>query len=375
MGFFRKKVLTFFVNESCNFKCIYCTLHSDRLSDEGKHRAKVIDLEFAKCGIDDYFGNGFFAQNEKKGIRIFGDGEPTLEFERIKDIVNYARLKAECELFVELQSNGSFPCEVADWIEDNVDLVWISLDGTAEIQNQQRPMVEGQPSFQCVDRNIQILTQSNKLQLGLRPTTTRYNVDRQKEIIDYAKRYNIAAVYTDPWAYYLGQIDGQPELMHFAKKFVETWKYAKNIGVYYGTVFTANFDEETDVYCRAVLGTPQFTPDGYVSTCDMVPNAEALLPQMFPQLLIGRYDSWEGRIHYNLDHVKKIQTRKLENLVECRSCIARKHCAGGCMGSGICFSGDFYGVNTEYCTITRYLFKEMQEIVNRRLDPGIPVHP
>ena len=104
MGFYRKRVITFFMNERCNMRCIYCTIHSEQ--NKSKDTSRVIDLEFAKCGIDDYFSNGFFKEGEKKGIRFFANGEPTLVFERMKEIADHANRKAGNDLFIEMQTNG-----------------------------------------------------------------------------------------------------------------------------------------------------------------------------------------------------------------------------------------------------------------------------
>jgi radical SAM protein with 4Fe4S-binding SPASM domain len=375
MGFFRKKVITFFMNERCNMMCIYCTIHAEDKKNKDKDRSKVIDLDFAKCGIDDYFSNGFFAPDEKKGIRIFANGEPTLEFERMAEIVAYAHQKAGNNLFVEMQTNGLFKEEIAHWIKENVDLVWFSLDGLEDLQNMQRPTQTGEPSFAAIDRNIKIVSTSTRTKIGLRPTISDYNIDRQIQLIDYALENGIAAVCADPWGNMVKKKKGQPELKQFADKFLEAWKYAREKNFFYGTEFTVNFDEEVEIYCRSCLPAPQFTPDGYVSSCDMVNNKEGFLPNFFPELIFGYYNKEEKKIEYNQEHLEKIKSRNIYNLKDCQGCEALKHCAGGCIGIAIASSLDFYGKNNDYCAITKYLFKRMPELINTGYNPDIPIHP
>ena len=373
MGFYRKKLITFFINEVCNMKCIYCTIHSDNA--EKKESPKVIDLDFAKCGIDDYFSNGFFKDDEKKGIRFFANGEPTLEFSLVKEITKYALAKSNNDLFVEMQSNGYFPEEVAQWISENVDMLWISLDGVGEVQDNQRLHVDGMKSFDLIDKNIKIINQSKKTQIGLRPTISTYNLNKQKELIDYAVESGIVMICADPWANLMGKLEGQPDLIEFANSYLEALNYAKSKRIYYDTEFSVNFDEEVEVYCRSCLATPQFTPDGHVSSCDMVNTKDGFLPKYFPELIFGEYDKEKGKIIYNQKHIDKIKSRNIHNLHDCQSCEALKHCAGGCIGIAIASSLDFYGIHKEYCTVTKYLYKKLKSEINRGYDYKIPIHP
>lgn len=370
MGLARKKVITFFLSDTCNMKCIYCTLHSSKLS-----KSLAIDLEFAKCGIDDYFHNGFFGPEEKKGIRFFSSGEPTLEFGHMKAIYDYALEVSKGQLFVEIQTNGYFEDDVAQWIAEHVDLCWVSLDGLEDIQNKQRPTLDNQKSFGVVDRNVKMISLSSKTKLGLRPTTTAHNLDRQKELIDYGKANGVVAIYTDPWAHFFGTLEGQPDLMDFANRFIEAWNYANSVGMPYGSEFTANFDEATTVYCRAMLAAPSFAPDGCVTTCDMVNREKGFLPRLFPFLIIGKYNALDKLIDYFPDHIEKIKTRNIENLKDCKKCAALEFCAGGCLGPALVYSRDFYGVNKQYCAVTKYLFKRMPHLINAGYNPDIPEHP
>src|SRR3989339_806039 len=327
MGFYRKKLITFFINEECNMKCIYCPIHSE--NSPHKSKPKVIDLKFAKKGVDDYFSNDFFAPHEKKGIRIFSNGEAMLEFETVKEIVAYAHKKADNDLFVEMQTNGYFGKDKADWIKKNVDLLWISMDGLKEIQNKHRPTIDDNSSFEVLNKNIKNISKSKRTKVGLRATISKYNVDKQIELIDYAIDNKLAAVFADPWGS-LAEAEGQPDLMHYAKEFLKAWKYARQKSMTYGNEMTVNFDE---------------------------------------------YNKKENKIYYNQYHIKKLQSRNVYNLKDCRNCIVLKHCAGGCIGIAMSASFDFYGKHDKYCAVTKYLFKKMSEIVNNGYDKNIPIHP
>ncbi len=179
----------------------------------------------------------------------------------------------------------------------------------------------------------------------------------------------------DPWANLIGKVEGQPDLMDYANEFLKAREYAKVRNLPYESEFTVNFDEEVEVYCRSGLPAPQFTPDGFVSSCDMVNTEDGFLPKFFPELIFGYYNKDEKKNYYNEDHIEKIKSRNIYNLTDCKGCEALKHCAGGCIGIAIASSLDFYGRHKEYCTITKYLFRKLKEEVNRGYNSEIPIHP
>lgn len=369
MGHFRKNMISIFVNDFCNMQCIYCPLHSKEAYYDGVKKTKssrTVDLNFARCGIKD-----FFEESKSYQIRIFSNGEAMLALKRVREIVDYARSLAGDQLFVELQTNGNFNDEATSWVCENVDMLWVSLDGMQDVQNHNRPTKIGFSSFNVVDRNIKTIKKNGKAKIGLRPTITEYSVDRQLELIDYGKKNGVAAIYAYPWVSFLSRKEGQPDLIYFADKFLEARKYAEESGLYYGTVFMINFDEKVEINCRALLPAPHLTPDGFVSCCDMMNTGNGPMPD----LIYGKYDSNKQRIEYYPEKIEKIRTRNVHNLKRCRFCEVLYHCAGGCIGSGIFTSRNFYGINPEYCKATRYLFKRLSHIVNIGYNKDIPLHP
>lgn len=366
MGHYRKNAITFFINEVCNMQCVYCTVRST----VAQKKPRTIDLDFARRGIDD-----FFRDTDSRALRLFSNGEPTLEFGVMKEIVRYAESKAGDALFVELQTNGYFREEIAEWIAEHVDLLWISLDGPEDIQDSQRPLLTRKGSFQVIDRNIQLIRRAGGTTIGLRPTISEQAVDRQTELIDYAADNGIKTIYAYPWLALFVKKDGAPDFMHFAERYLEARRYAQERGVYYGTIFMINFDEEVEINCRSLLPAPHLTPDGYVSCCDMANSKGGFFPKMFPEVLYGRWDAPAGEIRYDEASIAKLRSRNIHTMKACEGCAAVKHCAGGCIGAGMMKSGDFYGVNPDFCKITQYLFEHLRDIVNIGWDPDLPFHP
>ena len=74
-------------------------------------------------------------------VRFFGAGEPTVEFELLKRIHKYAVEKGGDAVTFEIQTNGAFTDAVAIWLKNNINIIWISCDGTPEIHDAHRPFL------------------------------------------------------------------------------------------------------------------------------------------------------------------------------------------------------------------------------------------
>ena len=94
----------------------------------------------------------------------------------------------------ELQTNGGFSSNAATWIAQNIDMVWVSLDGPPDIHDAQRFFTNKTPSSSVVLRNIKTLQKGN-CKVGIRPTITSRSLYRMREIVDYAQALYVDAVY------------------------------------------------------------------------------------------------------------------------------------------------------------------------------------
>lgn len=353
MSHCRKRCLTVLLTDDCNLQCKYCYCGEER-------EKKSINVDFVKCAIDD-----FVKQGNKLFIRFFGNGEPTLEFEKIKEIYNYAKSIDNNALF-EIQTNGTFNKKISDWIAKNINIVWISYDGTTEVNDFYRVNKNKQGMSKIVEENIKNLNKKVD-QLGVRATIGRKNLYKQKEIIDKMEELGVKYFYSDLMfanvenkLYYEEEIDP----LEYAKEFIKAKEYAEKKGIYYGSFFTINFDEKTNISCRACIPMPHLTVDGYVSCCDMGYSDDD-----FKELIYGKYNEETNKIEYYEDRIKYIKERTVENLDDCKDCEIKYYCAGGCIGEAINENGSIYSIKKKNCEAIRYLANEL-------LGEKIPVlHP
>ncbi|MCR3761612.1 radical SAM protein [Clostridium felsineum] len=350
MGHYRKKAITFFVSNTCNLACKYCYIPKREIIKGS------IDIEFARAGLKEFFETtGIYA------IRFFSSGEATVQFDKMKEILQEARKLANGnKVQVELQTNGFFNDEVADWVDENVDILWISFDGPPEINDCQRPTVGNKPSSEVVLKNIKRFVSNPKMQFGVRATILPENFDKQVELMEYFRELKIkwvcgAPTYSSP----VNEKVHIPTLLNFAKGFVPAFYRAQELGMFYQTHLMYNFDEEVTCNCRSCTTpiTPELTTDGYVSCCDWGSFGPEHLPGTLQQCVYGKWDKENKKIIYFEDKIKRIQDRNVDVLGEgdCKGCEYLKNCAGGCIGKVMSVSGDLHKKDPNWCQAVHYL--------------------
>ena len=343
MAHCRKKCISILLTDDCNLRCKYCYCGEERKKDS-------INVKFVKRAISDFKNQG-----NKLFVRFFGNGEPTLEFEKIKEIYDYTK-NLDNDAIFEIQTNGTFNKEIAEWISKHIDIVWISYDGTTEANDFYRVNRNNDGVSKIVENNIKFLNGKVK-ELGVRATVGNKNLYKQMNIVDKMEELGVKYLYSDLMfanvenkLYYEDEINP----LEYAKEFLKARKYAKEKGIYYGSFFTVNFDEKTNISCRACIPMPHLTVDGYVSCCDMGYSDDKL-----SELLYGKYDESKDIIIYNEEKIKNIKARTVDNLKECTDCSIKYYCAGGCIGEAINENGTIYSIKSKNCEAIRYLAEEL----------------
>lgn len=350
MPYCNKKIISFLLTSRCNMACKYC--YGAR-----KAEYKTLPLDFAKCGVDEYVKTGVV-----NGIRFFGDGEPTTEPKLIKAITEYARTYNK-EINCEIQTNGFFNLELAEWLADNMDEIWVSMDLLPDTHDMFRVTRSGKPTSGIIERNLKFFQnyKGKRAMVGVRSTITPYNIDRMKEGIKYLYDLGIRYIWVDPIFAPVSEVDDKTfepiNNMHFARRFIEAREYAKTLGVFYESNFTTNFDGPTCYNCRSCLPMPHLTMDGYVSACEMCTSGENA--NQMDAFIYGKYDRENNRIIYDQKKIEVLQSRTLSNLSECQDCIAKEHCAGFCLGETLNERGNLFKIKKIVCEPLRYIYAKI----------------
>lgn len=363
-------MISFFLTTKCNLCCVYCYNAAEREAmDE-----QSIDTTIAQHAIDWYFAN-----NESRHIRFYGPGEPSQEFVKMKDITEYAKSHPNGgnKVTVEIQTNGIFTEEIREWILNNVNIVWMSFDGTRDIQNRNRPLnrryqsvFSGKTSADVLEENVKWLIDNKKendIMVGARVTITDSNIDKQKELVDYFHSLGIQYVWTDPVFLAVGQEavsknskiqrEFHFDMDRYVDEYVLAYYYAKERNMFWGSFLAVNFDGEAEHHCRCCnpLSAPHITTDGYISSCDMaLMGANAHHMDCF---IVAKWNDQTKQFDWDKEKLRALNERKATNMIDCQKCPVKLHCGGCCLGETMNEFGSLTTHNPEKCNAIRKLYR------------------
>ena len=156
---FTKPNLVFETTTECNLNCEYCGF-GEYYDNYGERDSSYISFDIAKKIID-YTLNLCLKNSGARIIYInigFYGGEPLLNIEFIKKVVNYVRALENDR--VKFKFNMSTNClllgKYKDFLYENDFALFLSLDGN-EYANSYRKFHNNKPSFEKIFKNIKLL--------------------------------------------------------------------------------------------------------------------------------------------------------------------------------------------------------------------------
>ena len=165
----------FVMTNACNMCCVYCQAQDSAQEKKGKMQEMT-----AKAAVD----IALQSPNEYLTFEFQG-GEPLLNFETIKYIVEYSEQnKNHKQIQYSLVTNTLLLNEEMIQFFKKYDVsISTSLDGCKEVHNSNRPKIDGDGTYDYVSRNIKWL-QSNDIQVGAIETTTKISLKNAEKIIE-----------------------------------------------------------------------------------------------------------------------------------------------------------------------------------------------
>jgi uncharacterized protein len=178
------------VNDECNLLCTYCY-------KTGAHKRQAIPLAAGKAALDFLFENS----GSKLSVNFFG-GEPLLAFDRIENLIIYARdksIKEKKQVSFSVNTNGTIlNKKIILFLRQHKGGIVLSLDGTPEVHNHNRKTLDGSGSYNLLEKNIPLLLEEPR-QVHVRMTVTPDTVDYLFESVKfvYDKEFLSAAIAMD----------------------------------------------------------------------------------------------------------------------------------------------------------------------------------
>ena len=317
--------VTLFPTDGCNLRCSYCYAGA-------AERRHLMPLEAGKAAIDYAADNAKARGCEDFVVAFHGNGEPFSAFSLVKELCRYAHEASErvgIRVHLTAATNGVLNEEQLDWFIAWFDSANISFDGTEALQDLQRPMADGSPSFPFVDRTLRRLNESGKA-FGSRTTLTANSVETMPEIAAFVLEHypNCDPLHIEPaWEAGRGLVTGTrtPESERYVQYFLEAEKVLQGK---MKLVFSAARKEHLDMaFCGVCRNSFVLTSECRVTSCYEACETSDPRGERF---IYGYYDMEQRRFVFDEDRLAALHRLRVDNMPHCENCFCKYHCGGDC---------------------------------------------
>ncbi len=332
------KALCLHISHDCNLKCRYC------FAEEGEYHGKraLMPFETGKAALDFLIANSGGRRNLE--VDFFG-GEPTLNFQVVKDLVAYGRAKEKIydkKFRFTLTTNGVLlNDEIMEFSNREMSNVVLSIDGRQEVNDKMRPFPDGSGSYSLIAPKFQKFADSRG-QTGyyVRGTFTHENLDFSKDALHLAdmgfQQISVEPVVAPQTDCFAIREEDLPQLFdeydRLAAEMVERRKQGKGFCFFHFMIDLEGGPCVAKRLSGCGSGTEYLavTPWGDLYPCHQFVGNEAFL--------MGTV--WEGVTDTALrDTFKSCNVYSKD---KCRTCFAKFYCSGGCAANSFHFHGDIH---------------------------------
>ena len=347
------KALCLHVAHSCNLNCEYC------FASQGKYQGEraLMSFETGKRALDFLIENSGTRRNLE--VDFFG-GEPLMNWQVVKDLVNYARSieKEHNKNFrFTLTTNGMLiDDDVIDFSNREMSNVVLSLDGRREVHDRYRVDYEGRGSWDRIVPKFQkFVSERGDKNYYMRGTFTHENPDFLKDIetmldLGFTELSMEPVVASDDDPAALTEAD-LPVVMDQYEKLAELMlkrhKEGRPFTFYH---YMIDLEGGPCVYkrisgCGSGTEYMAVTPWGDLYPCHQFVGED--------KFKLG--DIWKGVT--NREMTDEFRSCNVYTRPECRDCWARMYCSGGCAANAYHSTGSVGGIYEKGCR----LFKKRME--------------
>ncbi len=321
--------LNLFLTDNCNLSCVYC--YFNKQDGNSKKPCSSIDLETGYKAIDFYI-DALWGTEKPIAINFFG-GEPLLQFNKIRNFVEYTKNHNKRQnkgiSFYTTTNATLLNTEMIQYFKKNNFYLVVSLDGNEEVHNRNRKTKSGNGTYKTVWNNLIDLAGICPDSVRIRATVTPYYTDvksmsghfRQSGIFRYGFELMYDTDYTEDLRWTSEKID------EYKRNYME---YIESI---YELIKTEEIEEpEMELISKELMrikrksfkhipcqmGRESITVSthGLLYPCHWLVNSK--------DWIIGSLDKG-----FNSDRNKSYPDLVFDNNT-CSKCWARYLCGGGC---------------------------------------------
>lgn len=340
------KALCLHIAHDCNLGCRYC------FAEEGEYHGdrSLMSLAVGKQALDFLVANSGSRRNLE--VDFFG-GEPTMNFEVVKELVRYGRSLEELhnkKFRFTLTTNGILlNDEIMEFANAEMANVVLSIDGRKSVNDYMRPARNGKSTYDIIVPKFQRFAElRNQTNYYVRGTFTHHNLDFSEDVLHLAdlgfQQISVEPVVAPKEEPYAIQEADLPQLMEeydkLAKEMIKREQEGNGFNFFHFMI------DLTQGPCVAKR----------LSGCGSGTEYLAVTPwgDLYPcHQFVGQEEFKLGNVYDGIQAEAVRDEFKLCNVYakeKCRNCFARFYCSGGCAANSYHFHGsilDAYDIGCE----------------------------
>ena len=335
---------------ACNLRCVYCYAAPEAQGEQ-------LDVELGKRAIDIVCDNARKLAQSSFTVGFHGGGEPTMALPALRALVAHARTKPlPCSITLATNAYWAEPRrrEVLDLGFSSISL---SLDGVAQVQNEQRPSLAGQRTFDTVMGTIGEL-EHRGTPYGIRASVTDQSVHQLVESIDYpCRNTQCPTIQVEP-AFAHGRALQSGTHLTDHSVFVQEFLDAYDVACFYGRHLYYSGARPwaiTSRFCMAVDQALIVSSHGELSACYEVFGRGHALANDF---LFGRIEA-DKPLAVDYPIRQRLLDRVAERRSRCRDCFCYYTCAGDCIAKAFVPGDQGHLEFGRRCQVNRAISKEL----------------
>ena len=341
------KAMCLHIAHDCNLRCEYCFAST---GDFGKGR-KLMTFETGKKAIDFLLEKS--GDRENLELDFFG-GEPLMNFEVVKQIVEYARSREKeygKRFRFTITTNGMLlDDDKIDFINKEMSNVVLSIDGRKEVNDNIRKRVDGSGCYDVILPKFKKLVEKRgDKEYYVRGTFTKHNLDFSEDVFSlYDEGFDqisVEPVVCEP-PYALTEKELSAIFSEYERLSARILENEKHGGKFNFFHFMLDLDQGPCAIkrlrgCGCGNEYVAITPDGDIYPCHQFVGLE--------EYKMGNLD--EGT--FNLDMKAEFAESHVYTKPECKKCWAKFYCSGGCNANNYIYAGDIHNAHKFSCQLEK----------------------
>ena len=333
----------FLITSQCNFDCKYCFVESRFKENENAYMTEDIASKAIQL----------IKRNTDKIKIIFYGGEPLLNFELIKFVVEEAK-KNKIKVAYSLISNGGIiNDEIISFLKENKFSISISLDGMADANDKVRVKHNNEGTFDSIISTIEKLKKHN-VNFGISCTISPHNMNTPDEILQILDKYKIKRIGYNLLTENDNISLSRDENLLMVKNILKAEDIILEKGLIEDKVIRRklipfiekkNWTQDCAGYGNQIV----ITPKGEVGTC------HGLWPDLVNKEIKTYFDidvNYTGKISEHPTW-KEWNERLPLNMPKCWSCFGIGLCGGGCAKNSLLRKNDIWEIDEDICDLTK----------------------